>query len=189
MASARAVELKIEVKNLRALKLRFTDIAKSVSAEHSASLQRVGKAIQDAYRAAAIAVRDDARSRAATGGAPRRLYSGQRPAIFAFSDFDAARDNKRSRSSLVGVRTGLSSRAPDKNLFVRWGEGSRRAKDNSIAEGGLSMSLGALFERGTRDKRVKPRRYFRSAIFATRGAVVRILTNAYRAAADAINRA
>lgn len=190
MAARRAGKFAVELKNLRELKVTFREIASAVSGEKAKGmLQYAGIAIQDAYGKAARLIRDRARSNASGAGAPRRLYSGARPAIFAFSDFQAGRDDKRKRSSLVGVRTGLSTRARDPHLFIQWHPRSgRRSKDGSrLQRGGLSMSLGALFERGTKDRRIRPLRYFRSAIFATRGQVLGLLTRAYQAAGMKIN--
>jgi hypothetical protein len=178
--SARAVLLSIEARGVKELKATFADLVRA-SDPALPRLRYAGENVQDAYRRAAIVVRDKARSNAQASGSPRRLYGGSRPAIFAFSDFDATRDSKRSRSAMVGVRTGLSARAKDENLYVRWFYGSRR-KDGSRADGGLSMSLGALFERGRKDRRIRPKRYFRGAIFGTRGTVLRILRAAYEKA-------
>jgi hypothetical protein len=185
----------VEAKNLRQMKLAFKDIMATVDptgkllseSRGKAFLASVGKTITDAYLNAALMIRDAARLRASAGGAPRRLYEGSRPAIFAFADFDAGRDDKRKRSSLVGVRTGLSYFAKDERLFVRWGEGSRRRKDGTVATRGLSMSLGAIFERGTQNRRIKPIRYFRGAIHATRGKVLTKLAEAYRLAGYKLN--
>lgn len=149
---------------------------------------RVRDEVQAGFRMAAQIVRDKARSGAEAVGAPRRLYSGTRPAIFAFSDFDATRDPRRKRSALVGMRTGLASQAKDPSLFVTWGKGAKRRKGGTVATRGLSMSLAALFERGRADKRIKPGRFFRSAIFSTRSTVARLLTNAYVKAVGTINR-
>lgn len=190
MAARRAGKFAVEIRNLRELKLQFKQIAAAVSAERfPGALQYVGIAIQDAYGVAARMVRDKARSNAAGSSAPRRLYSGPRPAIFAFSDFDSGRTAKHKRSSMVGVRTGLSTRARDPHLFIQWfPKSGRRNKDGSrLSHGGLSMSLGALFERGTKDRRIRPLRYFRSAIYSTRGAVLNTLTRAYQSAAARIN--
>ncbi len=190
MAARRAGKFAVELKNLRELKVQFRDIAKSVSGERAVGvLQNVGIAIQNAYGAAAVLIRDKARSNAAAGRAPRRLYSGARPAIFAFSDFESGRSNKQKRSSLVGVRTGLSARSPDPNLFVTWHpkSGTRKKDGSRLQSGGLSMSLAALYERGTKDRRVRPIRYFRSAIFSTKGQVIGLLTRAYQAAGAKIN--
>lgn len=189
MAVRRTAKFGVELKNLKELKVTFSQIAHAVGIEvkMAGRLQSAGLAIQNAYRAAAHLVRDKARTNAISAGTPRRLYQGARPAIFAFSDFDAARDDKRKRSSLVGVRTGLSSRAPDPHLYIRWGVGHERRKGGGRALRGLSMSLGALFERGTKDRRIKAGRYFRSAIWQTRGQVINILRAAYHSAIARIN--
>ncbi len=182
---------KFDAARLREAKAAFRAIAEVVDPGGA----RVGSAwanarseVQDGFRAAALVVRDKARIGAAAVGAPKRLYSGSRPAIFAFSDFNAATDNKRKRAVLVGMRTGLASAAKDSSLFVTWGKGSTRRKDGSVAARGLAMSLAALFERGRADRRIKPGRFFRAAIFSTRSTVARLLTSAYVKATGTINR-
>jgi hypothetical protein len=174
-------------------KKKFIDIAKSIDpatskADLQALYRRAKSEIEDGYRMAALYVRDRARLNASASGAPRRLYSGNRPAIFSFADFDSAKDDRRKRSSLVGVRTGLSYWTPDEDLYVRWGYGARRKKDGTRAHGGLSMSLGALFERGTQDKRIRPKRYFRKAVFSARSYIAQTLTTAYHRAIGHLNR-
>lgn len=185
-------EIKFDQAKLREAKEVFRKIAASIDPAESISLNSLWsvaqKEVQNGFRAAAIVVRDKARSYAASAQVPKRLYTGARPAIFAFSDFDAARDDKRKRSALVGVRTGLSHRAPDPTLYVRWGSGHKRRKGGSVASGGLSMSLAAIFERGTANRRIKATRYFRSAVFSTRSAIANMLTQAYYRAAAHINR-
>lgn len=188
--------LRGEWRNLKEQQIRFRSFARAVDGVGSNRIdgagstvyQRIKLGITDAYAVAARMIRDRTRSNAAATRAPRRLWSGARPAIFSFADFSSATDSKRSRSSMVGVRTGLSHRAKDPSLYVTWGVGAKRRKGGSVATRGLSMSFGALFERGTQDRRIRPRRYFRSAIYATRSAVLRMLANAYRKAADAFNR-
>ena len=184
-------EIKFDQARLREAKAAFKFIAASLDPAKTQSLTSLWKLAQDevqsGFRAAAVMVRDKARAYAAGKGVPKRLYSGARPAIFAFTDFAAGRDDKRKRSALVGVRTGLATAAKDPSLYVQWGIGSRR-KNGSIAGRGLSMRLGGIFERGTENRRIKPARYFRSAIFSTRGSVARMLTQAYYKAAATINR-
>lgn len=188
MASRKPGKWAVEFRNLREVKAAFQAISRSVEGRAgSGIIQSASKAVQEGYIKASGLIRDRARSNAQQGGAPRRLYAGPRPAIFGFSDFGASADKRKSRSAMVGVRTGLSSRTPDPNLFIRWGRGAARRKGGSIATKGLSMSFGRLFESGTKDRRVKPLRYFRSAIFQTRGNVIAILTKAYQSAAAAIN--
>jgi hypothetical protein len=167
----------VEAKNLKEMKLRFRDIGKVIDGERLTMFQAVAKGVTEAYKTAATAVRDRARYNAQAKGVPRRLYSGARPAIFSFAEFDASYDKKRNRSALVGVRTGAPPRRDDR-LYVEWG--------NQTARKG--MSLARIFESGTR-KGIRPTRFFRSAIFATRGKVIAILTTAYRGAIDKINRA
>lgn len=184
-------EVKFAQGGLREAKAMFRNIAASIDPAES-NLSAIWKIaqdeVQDGFRRAAITVRDKARGNAQSAGVPRRLYSGPKPAIFAFSDFKAGQDDKRKRSSLVGVRTGLASRAYDERLFIRWGFGSKRKKDGSTATGGLSMSLGALFERGRKGGgRIKAARYFRGAVFGTRAQVAQMLTQAYHKAAALLN--
>jgi hypothetical protein len=183
-------EIKFDQARLREAKAAFKFIAASLDPAKTQSLTSLWKLAQDevqsGFRAAAVMVRDKARAYAAGKGVPKRLYSGARPAIFAFTDFAAGRDDKRKRSALVGVRTGLATAAKDPSLYVQWGIGSRR-KNGSIAGRGLSMSLAAIFERGTQNRRIKPIRYFRGAIYATRGKVLTKLAEAYRLAGYKLN--
>ena len=167
----------VEAKNLKEMKLRFADISRTIDGDRLTSLRSVAKYITEAYQTAATAVRDRARYNAQTKGVPRRLFSGSRPAIFSFAEFDASTDRKRNRSALVGVRTGAPPRR-DPRLYVEWGRQTARK----------GMSLARIFESGTR-RGIRPGRYFRSAIFATRGRVIAILTTAYKNAVDRMNRA
>lgn len=177
---------------LREAKAVFRSIAASIDPAESnlsAIWKQAQNEVQEGFRRAALTVRDKARGNAQSAGVPRRLYTGSKPAIFAFSDFKAGQDDKRKRSALVGVRTGLATRAYDERLFIRWGFGSKRKKDGSTATGGLSMSLGALFERGRKGGgRIRAARFFRGAVFGTRSQVAQMLTQAYYRAAALINR-
>lgn len=176
MPSVRGAVIKCQMQNLREMKLRFSDIAKTIDRDTGTQFRSVAIGITKAYALAAQVVRDKARSNASSGNVPRRLHSGSRPAIFAFTDFDATVDKKRSRSSLVGVRTGAPPRK-DPRLYVEWGKrGGKR----------LGMSLARIFESGTR-KGIKARRFFRSAVFATRSRVLSILTDAYSEAIRKFN--
>lgn len=192
--SQRAV-YKCQVEGLKELKLTFRDIAttfdKSKDGKALKGTLRVATlAIGKAYEDAARFVRDTARSNAAGKRAPRRLYSGTRPAIFSIWDPDVTANEKKRGSALVGARTGLSRHTPDPHLYVNWNPSSgRRKKDNSrIGHGGLSISFAGLFERGTANRRIKPTRFFRSAIYSTKSAVVSILTRAYRSAIELANK-
>lgn len=182
---ARAV-FQCKAQNLKEMRVAFHEIAKAVDMSERGRLAAVSGGIQKAYAAAAVYVRDKARRNAQAGGAPKRLHSGARPAIFAFTDYDATRDTKRSRSALVGVRTGLSAKTPDQKLYITWGHGVKRKKGGSVAHGGLSMSLARVFESGT-SRGIKARRYFRNAVFGSRGQVLSFLTKAYEAAIRQIN--
>lgn len=184
---------KFDAARLSEAKAAFRQIAESVDpggTRVESAWKLVQNEVQEAFRSAAIIVRNKARVGAEVTKAPSRLYSGSRPAIFAFTDFDAARDDRRKRSVLVGMRTGLSKQAHDGSLYVQWyPKSNRRKKDGSrLSHGGLSMSLATLFEKGTLDRRIKPGRFFRSAIFSTRSTVARLLTSAYAKAVGTINR-
>lgn len=172
---ARKGKFAVEIANLKAVRERFSTISKTIDFAEGSIANRIADNIKDAFRQAASFVRDTAISRADSSRVPRRLYSGSNPAIFAFTDFSASADRKRKRSALVGVRTGAPPRK-DSKLYVEWLKGSR------------GMSLGRIFESGTKDRKVKPRRFFRGAIFATRGRVISILTEGYRAAVVKLNQ-
>jgi hypothetical protein len=193
MAKVGRGAITLEMRGLREMKATFKEINKAIGiptrrgTSFIYQMKKAGQSVTEAYEQAALLVRNKARRNAESGGAPRRLYTGNRPAIFAFFDFDAASDDRRKRSSMVGVRTGLSYRAKDERLYIRWGRGAKRDKDGSIAAGGLSMSMGALFERGTKNRRVRPIRYFKSAILSTRVEVIRLLKHGYSAAISSIN--
>lgn len=188
-------ELKFAAGGLKEAKTVFRKIEASidpaVKVNLSAAYKLVRGEIQQGFYNAAAAVRDDARRRAQSAGVPRRIYSGNRPAIFAFADFEHGKDDKRKRSALVGVRTGLATRARDANLYIQWyPKGNRRSKDNSrLGYGGLSVSFGGFFERGRLDKKIKPARFFRGAVYSQRANVLRFLTQAYYKAAAIINNA
>lgn len=191
---AKKWELKFDQARLREAKQMFSEVAKSIDPATSDSqlralYQLAKKEVEDGLRQAAIYVRDRARQNASSKRAPRRLYTGSRPAIFAFADFDATRDPKRQRSALVGARTGLSVKNKDERLYVTWGRGAKRMKGGTVAANGLSMSMAALFERGTRDRRIKPGRFLRDAFFGTRGYVLQAMTQAYRRALAQLNKA
>ena len=189
MASKWAV--KFDAAKLREAKAAFRSIAQSMDpggADVSALWKIAQNEVQDGFRKAAQLVRDKTRTNAAAQGAPKRLYTGARPAIFSFADFNASADPKRKRSALVGMRTGLSVGRDEPNLYVRWGNGAKRRKGGTTAARGLSMSIAALFERGTADRRIKPGRFFRSAVFGTRSTVYQMLTRAYTRAIATLNR-
>lgn len=182
---------RFDAARLKETKQAFREIANAMDpgGNRAGSFWRVAQEeIQNGLRMAAVMVRDKARSGAASSEAPRRLYTGSKPAIFAFSDFNAGTDDKRKRSVLVGMRTGLSSRAKDPRLYVTWGTGGIKRKSGTFAGRGLSMSLAALFEKGRADRRIKPKRFFRAAVFSTRSAVSNVLTSAYARAVAVINR-
>lgn len=188
-----ANKFRLEVRSFNEARKEFKALVQAMDPAGASSqmfdLYRVAqKEIQDALSDAGRFARDKARSNAAVTHAPRRLYQGSKPAIFSFSDFDSATDGKRKRSVLVGVRTGLSTRAKDERLFVTWGKGGKRRKDGTTSAGGFAMSLGALFERGTASARIRPRHYFSNAANSTRGMITRIVGQAYKRAVAVLNR-
>lgn len=191
---AKKWEIKFDQARLREAKQMFAEVAKSIDpattdSQLRALYQLAKQEVEDGLRQAAIFVRDRARQNASSKKAPRRLFTGVKPAIFAFTDFNASSDPKRQRSALVGARTGLSVKNKDERLYVTWGRGAKRMKGGTVAAGGLSMSMAALFERGTRDRRIKPGRFLRDAFFGTRGFVAQRMTQAYRKALAQLNRA
>lgn len=160
----------VELTSLKQNKTEFQAIAKAMAAENPSMFRLASDTIKSAYQQAALLVRDKIRDNEAAKGVPRRIQA----ATFAFLDFDAASSNKNRRSTLVGVRTGAPPRY-DPNIWRAWGKaGGRRA-----------MSLARIFESGTH-RGIKPRRYFRSAIFATRGQVLTMLSAAYQRAVSYI---
>lgn len=183
----------LEMRGAREAKQAFVSLVKAMDpATGSGEVRGLYRIAQEDIRSAIAAagqfLRDKARSNAAVTGSPRRLSQGSKPAIFSFADFNAASDDKRKRSVLVGVRTGLASRAKDPRLFIQWGSGAKRRKDGSTAHRGLSMSFGALFERGTANGRVRARHYFANAVTTTQGQIKVAIGNAYRRAVEILNR-
>jgi hypothetical protein len=185
----------LEVRSFRDAKRDFKNLVAAMDPSTASSqvfaLYRVAqREIQEALAKGGEYARNSARSVAATTGAPRRLYSGSKPAIFAFSDFEAQTQGRRKRSALVGVRTGLSTKARDKDLFINWskGRGKRKSDGSSIGDGGLSMSLGALFERGTQNRRIRPRNYFRFGVAAASSRILATVGQAYKRAVRILNQ-
>jgi hypothetical protein len=185
----------LEVRSFRDAKRDFQSLVKAMDPATSSSqvyaLYRVAqKEIQDALYKGGLFARDAVRSMAAATHAPRRLYSGSKPAIFSFADFNASTDSKRKRSVLVGVRTGLASKAPDKSLYVNWskGSGNRKSDGSKIGSGGLSISFGSLFERGTQNRRIKPKNFFRFGVAAASSRIIAGVGNAYKRAVQVLNK-
>lgn len=182
----------LEVRGFKEAQKAFRDVVKAVDPATGSGelrgLYRTARAqIAEAMANAGQFLRDKARSNAQVTRAPKRLYSGARPAIFAFSDFSAARDDRRKRAVLVGVRTGLASQAKDERLYIKWGAGAKRRKDGSTASKGLSMSFATLYERGTANGRVRARHYFQNAVATTTHQIMGIVAQAYRRATSILN--
>lgn len=165
---ARKSRWALEFANYKEVRGRFTGFAAVLQGDNPALFQQVSRVIVEAYKKAADLVRDKARSNAISGGVPSRLFSGANPAIFSYADVVSATTGKRKQSALVGVRTGAPPRR-DMAIYREWGKKSGHLKGISIAR---------IFETGTR-RGIKGRRFFRSAIFATRGRVLTMLADAY----------
>lgn len=179
-----------EIANLKEVRQRFFDVSRAISKESPAGqAEPAGASLIRAFNDTALIVRDKARSYASQGKAAKRIYTGQTPAIFAFLELGRSDKNKKNAGPLLGVRTGKYQH--DTTLWKTWGRGTRRRKDNTVAVNGLSMSLGAMFERGTRQKgkrAIKPIRFFRSATFSSKSLIISKLTDAYKHAIEVINR-
>lgn len=171
---ARAKKWAVEVEGVANMRRRFQTIAKTIDFERTPEARSIAETLIRTFAKAAESIRNDARLRAQTGNAPKRLSTGSSPAIFSYFDPDSSSSARRRRSALVGVRTGAPPRR-DNRLYVEWAKGTR------------GISLGRLFERGTADRKIRPLRYFRNAIFASRGRVLTQLAAAYRQAAAALN--
>lgn len=193
----------LEVRGFKESRIAFRELVKAMdpaaSSDRVRGLYRIAQnGIRDALSAGGDFARDAARSMAATTRAPKRLFSGPRPAIFSFSDWYAANDGRHKRSVLVGVRTGLSRHAPDPSLYIQWSpKSNKRRKDGSAInykwlgryfDSGLSMSLGALFERGTQNRRIKPKNFFRFGVASAQSRIFSLVGSAYRRAVVILNQ-
>jgi len=169
----------VEFKNLKEIKTRFHEIARAISAEQAGSLRSVSDIILASYKEAAWVVKEAALRNASSGSVPRRIFSGARPAIFAVPlvSENISRIRVYQRSAMVGVRTGAAPRL-DRSQYKEWGGSKGNLK---------GMSLGRIFESGTH-RGIKPVKYFRRAVWGTKGKVVSILTNAYQYALLRLNK-
>lgn len=173
----------VEAANIRALQVRFTDIARAADGDKT-QLTNASAAIGAAFASVAKLIRDKARTNLSSSRYPnvmRRLGA----AIFAFTDPNRPSDRNK-RSSLVGVRTGAPPRK-DGFIYVTWGKGHRRRKDNTVAVNGLGVSLAHIFNRGTKNRKIKPTRFFHNALYQTKAAAVRMIHSAYDRAVKSIN--
>lgn len=167
----RAGRWRAEVQGLKDAQTSFAELSSMLLAEGRVSKYQRGLAIVKAgFQQASLLLRDAAR--AALGGKSRRVTA----ATFAFFDLDAGRTKAQKRSSLVGVRTGAPPRL-DRTIYRVWGAGSAR-KNGTIATNGLGISLGRIFESGTRYQRGT--RFFSAAIRGTKSRAISTLVNAYR---------
>jgi hypothetical protein len=178
----------VELASLKANKAEFSKISSTIDRTQQGYRSIVDR-LHEAFKAAAILVRYKAMTNASAGGAPQRIHSSTKAAIFAYLKLDASSNPKRKGSPLIGVRTGKFHN--DERLWKTWGVGSARRKDGSIAKNGLSMSLGAMFERGTRrggKRTIRPIRFFRNAVFSSKPRIYSILADAYRRAIQQLNK-
>jgi len=164
----------VEFANLREVRARFNEIANTISGiqgvRENATASRI---INSQFVAISEFLRDRIRSNAAGRNVPNRVQD----AVFAFTDFSKGQTARKQRSTLVGVRKGAPPRRYNR-LYVEW-KGTGKT---------IGMSLATLYEKGTRDKRIKPRRYFRDAYFTSRSAILNRLTAAYKQAIESFNR-
>jgi len=174
----RAGRWRVEVQGLKAVQTSFAELSSILTADDRVEKYQRGLAIvKYGFAQASMILRDAARS--ALGGKSRRVTA----ATFAFADLDAGRTKAQKRSSLVGVRTGAPPRL-DKSIYRVWGAGSTR-KNGTTATNGLGISLGRIFESGTRYQRGT--RFFSSAIRNTKSRAISTLVTAYKDAIKLFN--
>lgn len=174
----RAGRWRVEVTGLKAVQTSFAELSALLLADGRVEKYRSGLAIvKSGFARASFMLRDAARS--ALGSKSRRVTA----ATFAFADLDAGRTRAQKRSSLVGVRTGAPPRL-DRTIYRVWGVGSTR-KNGTTATNGLGISLGRIFESGTRYQRGT--RFFSAAIRNGKSAAISTLVNAYKDAIRIFN--
>jgi hypothetical protein len=163
----------VEFANLRDVQNRFNTIANTVSGikggRENATASRI---LNEQFAAVSEFFRDRIRAVASARGVPRRVQG----AVFAFTDLSRGQTARKQRATLVGVRKGAPPRR-DNRLYVEW-----RGTGKTIG-----MSLATIFEKGTKSKSIKPKRYFRDAYFASRAVVLNRLTAAYTKAIESFN--
>jgi hypothetical protein len=171
-----------EFSNLRDVQEQFNKIAASISGLSGKNENPVAtRILNQRWSEISEFFRDRIRAMAAARGVPRRVQA----AVFAFSDIRRATYGNRGRegttyrerSSLVGVRKGAPPWRDDR-IYVEW-----RGTGKTIG-----MGLATIFEKGTKNRSIKPKRYFRTAYFQSRSAVLTKLANAYREAIGVFNR-
>jgi hypothetical protein len=164
----------VELKNLREVTQRFAQISNTISGIKGVRINAAAeRIINENFASVSEFLRDRIRATAAARGVPKRVQA----ATFAFTDLSKGQTARRKRSTLVGVRKGAPPRY-DSRLYVEW-KGSGKT---------IGMSLATIFEKGTRDKRIKPRRYFRDAYFSSRSLILTRLVDAYKQAIESFNR-
>lgn len=168
----------VEFSNLRDVRQEFSDIANTISGIQGNRLNaRAEDILNSGLADISLFFRDKIRSVAASKGVPKRVQN----AAFAFTDIAKATyghkmrsgTTYRERSSLVGVRKGAPPWT-DERLYVEW-----RGTGKTIG-----MSLATIFEKGTKNKRIKPRWYFRTAYFSARSVVLNRLVSTYKSAIE-----
>ncbi len=164
----------VDITNLREVQARFREIANEISGISGIrSNKTADNILNQQFTAISEYLRDRIRASAVAKGAPKRVQD----AVFAFSDPNAPkRGNRNRRSALVGVRKGAPPRR-DNRLYVEW-----RGTGKTIG-----MSLATLFEKGSRDRRIRPLRYFSAACFSSKTIVLNRLTAAYKKAIESLN--
>jgi hypothetical protein len=174
----RAGRWRVEVTGLKAVQTSFAELSAMLLADGQVNKYRRGlDIVKSGFARASFMLRDAARS--ALGNKSRRVTA----ATFAFADLDAGRTRAQKRSSLVGVRTGAPPRL-DRSIYRVWGAGSTR-KNGTTATNGLGISLGRIFESGTRYQRGT--RFFSSAIRNGKSSAISTLVNAYKEAIRVFN--
>lgn len=163
----------VEFTNLRDVQSRFNTIANTVSGIKGVRENvTASNILAQEFARVSEYFRDRVRALAGARGVPRRVQE----AVFAFTDLTKGSTARKQRATLVGVRKGAPPRR-DNRLYVEW-----RGTGKTIG-----MSLATIFEQGTKDRRIKPRRYFRDAYFSSRAVVLTRLTQAYKKAIESFN--
>lgn len=174
----RAGRWRVEIAGLKDVQTSFADLSALLLADgRIEKYQRGLEVVKYGFAQASFMLRDAARS--TLGNRSRRVTA----ATFAFADLDAGRTKAQKRTSLVGVRTGAPPRL-DRSIYRVWGAGSTR-RNGTTATNGLGISLGRIFESGTRYQRGT--KFFSSAIRASKSRAIQTLITAYKDAIRLFN--
>jgi hypothetical protein len=170
----------VEFLNFKETQKTFRKISDSVSGVSGVRQNTEARSIIDAgFKEVSEYLRDKIRSVAVAKGVPRRVQA----AIFAFTDMSKGSTRRKKLSTLVGVRKGAPPRT-DTALYKTWGGKSKRGGGFAIT---LGESLSTMFEKGT-SRGIKPARYFRTGLFASKSHILQRLTAAYKTAIESFNR-